>query len=571
MSGISSGPSAQRPREAPTERSGGAISATMTAMGSRPASAVQPGPVLGGAAVARLAVRQIRRSAVVVVVVAGLPAIVAAQYRSTFGDALDAGSLQALAANPAIRTLFGPPVRLDDPGGFTVWRTGTAMAVLVGVWGLLAATRITRGEEDAGRWDLLLAGRVRRDALVGRHLVVLVAALVPTGAALAVALVAVGTAVPGALLHGAGIALAGVFFAALGVLAAQVLPSRAPASGAAAAVLGTALLLRMVADGVPTLGWLRWLTPFGLLAEVQPYAADRPGPLAVLALAATAVGGLAVLAARRRDLGGGLVTRATCRAPRTRLLGSLRGFAVRRLARPLAGWAVGLGAYFLLIGLLTVSITDFLTANARFTELAATAGFGALGTAEGYTAVMLGLLAVPAGLFTAGRIAATAEAEAQRRLTLLFGLPVSRRRWAGVEGGVTAVSALVLVVICGAALWTGAALVGAPLGLGAALAGALNVLPVALLSLGAAVLALGWAPGAVLAIGALPAAGGFLWQVVAQSAGWPDWVLWISPYDHLAAVPAVAPDWAGTIGMLVVAAALAGLGIAGYTRRDLRG
>ena len=33
--------------------------------------------------------------------------------------------------NPAIRILFGRPVALDDPGGFTVWRTGTPLAVLV--------------------------------------------------------------------------------------------------------------------------------------------------------------------------------------------------------------------------------------------------------------------------------------------------------------------------------------------------------------------------------------------------------------------------------------------------------
>ncbi len=53
------------------------------------------------------------------------------------------------------------PVALDDPGGFTVWRTGLPVLVLSSVWVLLTASRITRGEEDAGRVDLLLAGRLR--------------------------------------------------------------------------------------------------------------------------------------------------------------------------------------------------------------------------------------------------------------------------------------------------------------------------------------------------------------------------------------------------------------------------
>ena len=80
------------------------------------------------------------------------------QYRGPSTGAIGVDSLSALAENPAIRTLFGPPVALDDAGRFTVWRTGTVLAVLVGTWAVLAATRLTRGEEEAGRWDLLLAG-----------------------------------------------------------------------------------------------------------------------------------------------------------------------------------------------------------------------------------------------------------------------------------------------------------------------------------------------------------------------------------------------------------------------------
>ena len=71
--------------------------------------------------------------------------------------------------------------------------------------------------------------------------------------------------------------------------------------------------------------------------------------------------------------------------------------------------------------------------------------------------------------------------------------------------------------------WVGAAAAGAPLGLGAALTGGLNVTPVVLLCLGAAVLALDWIPRTVLAVGVLP----------------------------------------------VVAVALMIIGIVGYTRRDL--
>lgn len=517
-----------------------------------------------------LAVRQVRRGAVVVLAVAaGMSALVAVQYRTTFAGALDGPALQALAANPAVRTLFGPPLALDDPGGFTVWRTGTPVAVLVGVWALLAATRITRGEEDTGRWDLLLSGRFAIAGVVGRHLGVLTVAVVAVGVAVTGAMLAAGTTATGAVLHGAGIALVGCCFAAAGALAAQVLPNRSSATGAAVAVLSATLLLRMLSDGPDALAWLRWATPFGVLGEVAPYAHDRPGPLLLLAAVAVALSGAAVAAAAHRDSGDGLLGRSRSRRPRTRLLGSVGAFAVRRSLRPLAGWTVGVAAYYLLVGALTVSITGFLTGNARFAELAADAGFGGLGSVTGFAAALFSLLAIPAGTYGAARIAATADDEASRHAVLLFGLAVSRARLACTDVAAAVAGALVLLAAAGVAMWAGARSVRAPLGLGDALAGAFNVAPVALLCVGAATLALGWAPRAVLAVGSLPAAGGFLLQVVAQSVDAPGWVAGLSPFAHLAAVPRTAPDPAGITGMCAVAVLLAALGVLGYTRRDL--
>ena len=45
--------------------------------------------------------------------------------------------------------------------------------MLGAVWALLVATRLTRGEEDAGRWELLLAGGTTR----GRALSLVMAGL----------------------------------------------------------------------------------------------------------------------------------------------------------------------------------------------------------------------------------------------------------------------------------------------------------------------------------------------------------------------------------------------------------
>jgi ABC-2 type transport system permease protein len=83
----------------------------------------------------------------------------------------------------------------------------------------------------------------------------------------------------------------------------------------------------------------------------------------------------------------------------------------------------------------------------------------------------------------------------------------------------------------------GVAVVGADIAPAAARGGALNVLPVAWLRLAAALLAYGWRPQATLLVGALPAVGGFVLQVLAESLRWPAWILNLSPYQHMNPVP----------------------------------
>lgn len=518
-----------------------------------------------GRVLTRHTARQVRLGALLVALAAaGMSALVAGQYQTTFAGALDDTALRALADNPAIRILFGPPVALDDPGGFTVWRTGTPVQVLVGVWALLAATRLTRGEEDAGRADLLLAGRLRRTDLVTRSLAVLAAAAVLIGAAVALALLATGTQPAGALLHGSGILATAVTFAACGVLAAQLLPTRTSATGLTVAALGGGLALRMLADAAGPQHWLGWLTPFGLTARVAPYADNRLAPLLVLAAVPIPLAVAAIIAARHRDLGRGILNPSGRHRPRTRLLGSLTGFATRRALRPTAAWAVGIAAFFLIVGALTATILRFLHDNPRFADLAAAAGVDHLDTADGFAAAMFGLVAIPAGLYAATRIATTAADETNRHWTPLLALPLSRHALVITELAVTTGGVLVLLTTAGLALWA-----TAPLGAADALAGAWNAAPVALLSVGAAVLALGWAPRTVAAVGALPVAGGFLLHTISHNLDAPAWLAGLSPFAHLAAVPDIPPDWPATAGLLTAGALLTALGVVGYARRDL--
>ncbi|MEW2428794.1 hypothetical protein AB0877_12330 [Micromonospora sp. NPDC047644] len=524
-----------------------------------------------GRAITWLAIRQVRRGALIIIsLAAGMTALVAATYAQVMADPEAAGSLRALAGNPAIRTLFGAPVGLDTAGGFTVWRVGTVIAVLLGAWSILTTTRITRGEEDVGRWDLLLSSRLAAPAVLLRHLAPVMAVNVATAIAITAVLLLSGTEPAGALLHGAGTGLLGMFLTAVAALAAQIFPARSPATGAAVAVLGCGLLTRMIGDGITALGWLHWLSPFGLLSISGPYVHNRVLPLLLLAAATALITVLALTAARRRDVHDGLIPAASGRQPRTLLLASTETFAVRRVSRPLTGWLIGIGAYYLLIGLTAVSVTEFLRDNPALAEGASQAGFDGLGSISGFTATLFAILAMPVGGFATVRMAAFVTAETDRRLTLLASQPITRTRLIGTELAVTAVAAAVLVTGAGLATWLGVTAIGGELAAGAALRGTWNILPLVLLSLGAAVFAVGWIPRWTMLLGGLPTTGGFLVLVVADSVAAPDWVRDISPFAHLAPVPFTEASLMAPAVMLAIATLLTVLGVAGYHRRDLR-
>lgn len=534
-------------------------------------SVAAPGAATRWLRLLRLDLRSIGRGAFILgALTAGLTAVVVLVYPTTVASPEDAAGLELLAGNPAIRLLFGVPRALDTAGGFAVWRIGTIAAVAIAAWALAVSTRLGRGEEDSGRSWMLLAAPIRLRTTVVVHLGTVVALLVAMAAANAVAMAASGAGSAGALLYAAGLAAIGWFFAAVGACGGQLLGERSLASGSAGGVLVVALVVKMVGDGLESFGWIRWLTPFGMLSLSEPYAQQRWLPLAVLTVAASVLAVLAVWLAGRRDVGAGLVSSRNARPPRTGLLTSPVRFAIRRSLPSLLGWGIALVGYFLLIGMLAVSLTEFLSDNPRFADLAATAGFGDLARVEGYVASLFKLLPIPLGIYSALRIARLAADEARGRLTLAFSTPVRRVGWPLAEALVVTGACLLLVGATAAGTWLGAAAVDAGLAFTDSLAGTANALPVALLSLGAAVLALGWLPRAVVLVGALPTVGGFIWWVLAESLDWPDGMLALSPYAHLGPVPAAPPDLPAAGIMLSITGALLVVGLVGFGRRDLR-
>jgi ABC-2 type transport system permease protein len=64
---------------------------------------------------------------------------------------------------------------------------------------------------------------------------------------------------------------------------------------------------------------------------------------------------------------------------------------------------------------------------------------------------------------------------------------------------------------------------------------------------------------------------GYVVTLLGPALSWPAWVLNLSPFTHLALVPAVA--WAATPGIIMtgLGVVLLGVGLLAFNRRDLVG
>ncbi|MBO0775829.1 MAG: ABC transporter permease, partial [Actinobacteria bacterium] len=206
--------------------------------------------------------------------------------------------------------LYGPAADLPTLGGLATWKMGALGAALVAVMSILIVTRHTRGDEDAGRLELVSAGAVGRYAPLTAALATAVIADLALGLLVTLGLAFGGLPGTGSLAFGLGLAAAGAMFAAITAVAAQVAGSSRGATGLGIGVLALAYLLRAAGDAAPAGSWiasLSWASPIGWTQQVRPFGPLHWWLFAVAAAFAAALAGAAFALSRRRDLGAGLL------------------------------------------------------------------------------------------------------------------------------------------------------------------------------------------------------------------------------------------------------------------------
>src|SRR5580693_1279932 len=523
------------------------------------------GPLTGAGILAKLALRRdrIMLPAWVYVVIIGV-ASNAYTFTKLYKTASSRASLVASGeSNPALLFLYGR-LNGNSVGALTAWRYGVWGALFAALMSVFLVVRHTRGDEEAGRLELIGSARVGRQAPLASAIGVAVLGNVLLTVVLCLVLPLLGLPVAGSAALSLAIGTCGLAFTGISAVAAQLTAAARSARGLAIGVLGVAFLARAVGDAAGAGGpsWLTWVLPLGWTELLRPFAVERWWVLA-LPLALFAAGSwLAFALAARRDLGAGLFPDRPGRPAASAALRGPFALAVRLQWGALAGWAAGFAVMFAVSGAAGKGIGQLVgTSGALQKEFTRLGGQSAIVNAYLSSLMLLaGIVAAAYGVSAVLR--AHAEETAGRADPVLAG-SVGRVRW-GLSHLLTAVAGTaVLLVLAGLAAGLGYGLsVGGAGGETARMVGAaIAQLPAALVIVGVAALALGALPDACVAVGWTAVGLAVLLNLFGQALQLSHWVLDVSPFTHAPRLPG-GPVGAGSLAWLcALALALSAAGL----------
>ena len=467
--------------------------------------------------------------------------------------------------NPAISAVRGNPRELDTLGGLVTFQIGVLFSVFVALISLLLVGRHTRGDEEAGRAELVLSTATGRYAPTTAALLVVAGADLLIAAGVTLGLIAYGLPVAGSLGLGAWFGAVGLIFAAVAAVSAQLSPNARTASGIALAVLGASYGLR--AGGDAGADALSWLSPIGWAQQTRPFADERWWPLVLLLAVTIALIALAYRLLARRDHGAGLLPERPGPPTAAPALGRPLGLALRLQRGTLIAWSVGLGLLGIVYGAVAEGIEDLVEDNDQLREILARVG-GVELVDSFYASSLLILALIGTGFTIQSTLRARGE-ESAGRAAVVLATATSRASFGGSHLAVALAGSGLLLAAGGLGEGIGVVLSTGDVGELPRLVGAsLAHLPAMWVLGGIAALVFGFAPRAVMLVWGAFALCFFL-AMFGELLDVPGWLIDVSPYSHIPEVPATDLTLAPLIVLTLIAAALIAAGLAAFRHRDL--
>jgi ABC-2 type transport system permease protein len=475
-----------------------------------------------------------------------------------YADSVSGGALYALNGKfDGINTLGGV---VQDEFGFI----GSFLLPLAG---LALMARATRGEEEEGRVELLLARPLdRRAPTIGAFAVSTVA--VAGATALMGAGVALGAPdVPAwrAFLYAASLGALAVCFAGIAAVAAQLVRHTRDVYAIGFGVLLAAYLLRGIGDVTGI--WITWLSPLGWTEKVDAFGPARWWVIAIpIAVGATGIAAATALVGHR-DLGDSMLAYGVGGPPAAApSMCRPEGTAIR-LQRPATfGWALGAVAFMGMFGGLARQVVTAISGNR---SLADALGASTSDPADGFSSIALVYLSLIVIGSIAAAFAAVRREEASGRIEPVVAGSVARTRWLAANTLVAAAGSIVVALsgtltfaLAAAASLGDASLIGKLVGAG------LAYLPAYMATVGVAASLVGLQPRLFPVMWGFVGAVAFI-ALLGPGLNLPTWVRDLSPAQHVGNPPGGRVGAIDLIVLTLIGATLVATALIGFRERDI--
>lgn len=485
--------------------------------------------------------------------------------------------VEALSSNGALSFFYGTNnPSIVTAAGYMVYRILPILALIGAIWSITFITKMLRGQEESGRWDLFLSGRVsQRQATIK----VILAAIGGIGIAyilICLAMAAIGRnhnlyiSFTGSLYYSLAVISGPLMATSIGAVTSQLAPTRRRAMLQGILLVVILYLIRSVANTISSLEWLKVITPFGWIDKLMPFY--HPGyiwllPVGLLTICLCA---LAVWLAGRRDSGCSFIAENDYIKPKYGLLNSLVAFDYRANRNVLFGYlssAVLVSAIVAsvdkTVGKALGSAGNFSKALSKFSGNASAHIDIAYLSAAGFM-VLLILLVISTVSLNAAK-----EEELSSKLDNLISSKVTRTKWLSSRLVLLISWLLLTTVVSNFVVYGIARIEKVNVSAHLMMIGGLNILAPAILLIGIGVALYGLAPRLTSIIMYLAIVWSFTMGIVA-SLTTNTFLKDASLFHYSSLVPAVNPDWKTFTITSLAGLILVVFGFITFNRRDLK-
>ena len=484
--------------------------------------------------------------------------------------------LTTFSSNVSINAILGLPHNVSSVAGFTAWNCLMIITLIGSVWAFLLATRQFRGEEQAGRWELLLAGQTTAGRAAANVLAGLGVCAGVLYSVTALTFIATGRVhnidfSVSASLYFALAATSGIaIFMSIGAFASQLMPTRSRAAGLSAGLFGLFFLIRATAD-ITSLHWLLDVSPLGWIEKTRPLSGSNWIwfiPIAGLVLTMSL---MTVWIAGKRDLGDSIFADKDTAEAHTKLLQGPLSLSIRLTRATTLSWLLGICVFSFFFGALTKSGVQAINASineSKYIDRLVHVSQVSLATA--FIGIIYFILMPLIMAFVASAVGTIRNDEAEGYLDNLLVRPVNRMKWIIERISLIIVAIAIIGFFASVFAWAGVATGHTAVPFHSYMTAAANAIVPAIFILGISIFSLGFIPRMTTLIAYSLLAWAFLVEMISSGINLNHWLLDTSVLHHMTLAPAANPDWTSASVIVAIGIITAALGVIRFNNRDLQ-